>query len=369
MRAGRSEKNGAISAATERLGISLADAAQILLARLLDDSQPRTQAGIEPVDRGGHDIRHDPRALAAAEDEETQRIARRRIGRCRRRDHRRPQRIAGQCRFGGHCRRVAEHVGKGRCDRGDARRQKTIGASDDGVGIVNEARHAAPDRGQNRRQRRITAEADDGRGLEPADQLARLIETRAERGERFCHRDRIARSQSRAGDNVDRVVGESAAKARGAPIGHQMNRDAALASAAASASAGNKCPPVPPAATSTGAERAAASIMRRPKIRRPGRQSEQIVAFKLGARPLARQRHQHAHAVSERDQRRTAIGHERQCHSLGRHQMQIDRHIDGRLQPEQDRKPRCGETDERVVGAHRLHQRADHNERKQRRPE
>ena len=46
--------------------------------------------------------------------------------------------------------------------------------------------------------------------------------------------------------------------------------------------------------------------------------------------------------------------------------MQIDRHIDGRLQTEQDRQARRGETDERFLGAHRLEQRADHNEREQR---
>ena len=55
------------------IGVSLAHAGQILLARLLNDGEPRAQAGFEPADRGRHDIGHDPRALAAAENEEPQR--------------------------------------------------------------------------------------------------------------------------------------------------------------------------------------------------------------------------------------------------------------------------------------------------------
>ena len=69
MRAGRSGKNGAISAATREIGKSLAHPAQILLARLLNDRKPRAQARFEPADRGGDDIGHDPRALAAAENQ------------------------------------------------------------------------------------------------------------------------------------------------------------------------------------------------------------------------------------------------------------------------------------------------------------
>ncbi len=41
-------------------------------------------------------------------------------------------------------------------------------------------------------------------------------------------RDRIARAQRRAGDDVDGLVGEGAAIARRAPIGREMNREAAL---------------------------------------------------------------------------------------------------------------------------------------------
>ena len=45
--------------------------------------------------------------------------------------------------------------------------------------------------------------------------------------------------------------------------------------------------------------------------------------------------------------------------------MQIDRHVDGRLQSEQDRQPGGGKTDERVAVAHRLDERTDHDEGEQ----
>ena len=70
MRAGRSAKNGATSAATCSLRIGLADPRDILLARLLHDLQPHPQTRLEPLDRRRHDIGHDARALAAAEHEE-----------------------------------------------------------------------------------------------------------------------------------------------------------------------------------------------------------------------------------------------------------------------------------------------------------
>ena len=51
---------------------------------------------------------------------------------------------------------------------------------------------------KHRRDRRITAEADDRRGLEPADQRPGLGEAEAERGERFAPaRSGCARAASR----------------------------------------------------------------------------------------------------------------------------------------------------------------------------
>ena len=96
----------------------------------------------------------------------------------RRGDHGRPHRIAGERRLGGECRRGAEYIGEGRCDCGDARRQKAVGAADDGVGVVDQGRDAAPRRRQHRRHGRIAAEADDGRGPQPAEKPPRLEQGR-----------------------------------------------------------------------------------------------------------------------------------------------------------------------------------------------
>ena len=238
----------------------MADAAHVLVARLLDDGEPRAQPGIEPADGGGHDVGHDAGALAAAGDQKAERIAGRRVGHRRCRDHRRPQRIAGQGRFRSHCRCVAEHIGEGRGDGGDARRQKAVGAADDGVGIVNEARYAAPHRGQHRRNRRIAAEADHGRGLELRDQLARLVETGRERCKRLGDGDWIARLKRCARNDVDHVIGETAAEARGALVGHKMNRDAALAERCGERLGGKQVP-----------ARAASGDQHRRKIRRHAR--------------------------------------------------------------------------------------------------
>ena len=116
------------------LGIGAAHPGQILVAGLLHDRKPRPQGRFEEPDRGGHDIGHDAGALAAAENQEPQRIARRRIGRRRGRDDRRPHRIAGQRRLGGQVRPLREHVGKRGGDRGDPRRQEPVGAPDHRIG-------------------------------------------------------------------------------------------------------------------------------------------------------------------------------------------------------------------------------------------
>ena len=53
--------------------------------------------------------------------------------------------------------------------------------------------------------------------------------------------DGIARAQRRAGDEMNVAVGEGAAKTRRAPVGREMDGDAARGQAPrASASAGNK---------------------------------------------------------------------------------------------------------------------------------
>ena len=172
----------------------------------------------------------------------------------------------------------------------------------------------------------------------------------AERRAGARERDRIARrARSSLGMMWISRAGKLAAVARGALVGREIDRDAAPGQRRASASAGNRCPPVPPAATQH--ERRAA---RADHAGLAGAAAHDRLAEQLGARPLARQREQHPHAIGERDQRRAAVGDERQRHALGRHEMQVDRHVDGGLQAEQDREPGGGEARERILVAQRM---------------
>ena len=182
----------------------------------------------ESSDRSRNDVGHDPRALAAAENQQPQRIAHGRIGRCGGGDNGRPNRIAGQRRLGGETRLGAEDIGKRGGDRGDARRQQPIGPPDDRVGVVDQGRNAAPGRRKERRDGRITAEADHRRRFEPADQRPGLDEADAEHGGRARCGNRVARAQCRAGDDVGGCVRDSAAIAHRTPVGDEMNGDAAL---------------------------------------------------------------------------------------------------------------------------------------------
>ena len=72
MRAGRSLKNGASSAFTPLVVIRRAHAFQIFRAALLHDVEPRTHIRGQQRDGRRHDFAERPRALAAAEHEQTQ---------------------------------------------------------------------------------------------------------------------------------------------------------------------------------------------------------------------------------------------------------------------------------------------------------
>ena len=83
--------------------INVLDAREVLLPRLLHDDKPHLQMRLESFDRRRHDVRHDARALAAAERQQAQLTRRIRGGvrHRRRRDDRRPHRIAGARGLGG----------------------------------------------------------------------------------------------------------------------------------------------------------------------------------------------------------------------------------------------------------------------------
>ena len=116
--------------------IDLAHARKVLVARLLREQEPRAQRGVEHFDRRRHDLRHDARALAAAEHQQAQQA----VG-LRRGDTALPRprsrRAAPDCRCASpwrqaRARRIKHAVERGR-DRGHARRQLAVGAADHGV--------------------------------------------------------------------------------------------------------------------------------------------------------------------------------------------------------------------------------------------
>ena len=112
-----------------------------------------------------------------------------------------------------------------------------------------------------------------------------------------------------------------------------------------------------------GAARADARAGMRALIARPDPHRappEDVVDLVL--RPLAGQRQQHAEAERAGDQRRPAVGDQRQRHALGRQHPHRDADVDQRLQPEPDREPGAGEPDERIALAHQPEQRA-HDDR------
>ncbi|NJM08842.1 FAD-dependent oxidoreductase, partial [Candidatus Gracilibacteria bacterium] len=85
--------------------------------------------------------------------------------------------------------------------------------------------------------------------------------------------------------------------------------------------------------------------------------------FRTGA--LSRHRNEETHAQRQGPQRRSAIGHERQRHALGRHQMQVHGHVDHGLQAKEHGKPRGGEPAERIVRAPGQLEGAQHHHREQ----
>ena len=134
-----------------------------------------------------------------------------------------------------------------------------------------------------------------------------------------------------------------------APVGDEFDGNAARGeSCFARASAGNRCPPVPPAATRIGRR----SLM--PSCRSRIGEDHEPGRFRVTAirKPMP----------APAKKRGAAIGNEGQRHALGRHQMQIDRHVDRALHAEQHDEPGRGEAAERILVARRHRQAAQHDE-------
>ena len=107
----------------------------------------------------------------------------------------------------------------------------------------------APRRRIERRQCRIAAEADDGRRLDPADQRGSLAHAAPDRPQRARQHDRIARADVAEAIGWTAVAGKRPAKRSARSSVARCTVQPRAISSCASASAGNRCPPVPPAAS------------------------------------------------------------------------------------------------------------------------
>jgi hypothetical protein len=146
---------------------------------------PRALLRVQSLDRGRHDLRKHARALRAAGDENVELPVRKAgIGALSGLQHRRPQRIAGQRRLGEDRVFGARQPEAGR-DPVDARGQEFVGASHHRVLLVQYGRIAEQRRGEHRRHRGITAEADDDSRSYAPQQRERRDDAEAERQKRL----------------------------------------------------------------------------------------------------------------------------------------------------------------------------------------
>ena len=153
----------------------------------------------------------------------------------------------GAAAFGGAQRRGLGEAGG---DPRDAPRQQPVGAAEHGVLLVDHGREAELRRRQHRRHRGIAAEPDHRRrGRRRAQQAARLHDPERHLGDAARGCDRSAAEP--AGPDLRRLdPRHRLGKGVGPPVGQQMHRAAAPRPVARPApAAGNRWPPVPPAAS------------------------------------------------------------------------------------------------------------------------
>ena len=158
--------------------VGLAHAVDILRPALLHDAHLAAHALRQRRDRRRHRIGQEAGALAAADDEQAERIVggARRIGGPGRLARRRPDRVAGLHHLALVTAADAGHAGG---DGADARGEEAVGAAEHGVLLVDDGRHPGPGRRQHRRHGRVAAEADRGVGIEAPHQSPRLDDSRA----------------------------------------------------------------------------------------------------------------------------------------------------------------------------------------------
>ncbi len=217
---------------------------EILLARLVDDLEPRL---LEKDRRARHGPVHDPRSLAAAEDQEP---ARRRGG-----VERRNREELGTDRRSGDDAGLAEvGVRRGDPDGGPGREavEEAVGDARDGVGLVDQRRDAERARGRQHGHRHVTAHADDRPRPCFFRSAPRLEETRrgAPRARRSGGRASSRRSPRRPTSSSGKpAAGTSLVSS---PCGVPTKRTGVpccgRGSPGRARCPGKMCPPVPPAA-------------------------------------------------------------------------------------------------------------------------
>jgi len=177
-----------------RRRIDRARGLQHFRARLLLHAQPFAQGRRQ----GGEGLRHglgqNARALAAAGDQHVDRPARGRrcVGPVEQGADVGPDRIADQAHPRLDALRDLPQVRERRRDRADIRTEPAVGAAQHRILLVKQRRPPLTQRRQQGRSRRITAEADDHRRVQPLQRLARLEQAARDGHARLGHPDRPA---------------------------------------------------------------------------------------------------------------------------------------------------------------------------------
>ena len=156
-------------------GIAGARRVDILDPCLMRHLQPAAEGDGEHREAVGHDLRQHARPLRPAGDEDAEDtvLLQQRIGFRPQRQHRLAHRIADRMDLRVQPRRQPLGLVIARRDRIDAARDQPVDAAQHRVLLVQRGRDALRERGEQRRQRGIAAEADHGGGLEGSVQLAR----------------------------------------------------------------------------------------------------------------------------------------------------------------------------------------------------
>ena len=289
-----------------RSRIGVGNPGEVLLARLLHHGEARLQIARESLDCDRHDVGHDARALAAAEYHKAYqpRCFRSGVGRGRRRDHRRPHRIAGARRLGAKLLLAIQHPGEAGRDGVDPRRKKPVGASHHRVLLVDQRGDLAQRRRQHRRDGRIAAKADHRRWPHAREQAQALHGADAEHRRRARQRQRVAATHGRARDDVNVPRRKRLAVAFGAMVGRKRHGDAAPAERLRERFGGKQVS-AGPAGGQQNKRHAVCSLraMKNRSGRAFGGRQCPLPCEQLSAWTLARQGEQHSHAVGERDHR------------------------------------------------------------------